>query len=107
MWYLPVPGIEPVFIGRQILIYCAAREVQSVIFYFIISAGTKTPVVLGVLWLVAASLQSLPPSSHAHLPFVSKLFLSYKDISHWILAHPKVVGLHLKLDYICKDPVSK
>lgn len=51
--------------------------------------------ILGVPWLVAASLQSPPPSSHglawvfcyvsvdkALVPF------SYKNASHWIRGHP-------------------
>ena len=40
---------------------------------------------LGIPWLVAASLQSLSPSSHAPLPSVSPCVLSsYKDTSRWV-----------------------
>lgn len=47
--------------------------------------------ILGVCWLVNASLQSLPPSSHLPLGLCMLELLSfYKDTSHWIKAlfHP-------------------
>ena len=37
---------------------------------------------LGVRWLVDTSPQSLPPSSHDALPFVSLPLFFYYDISH-------------------------
>ena len=51
------------------------------VFWLLLVAG-----ILGVLRLVAASLQPLPLSPHGLVPFVSLcvLLFSYKDDSHWI-----------------------
>lgn len=58
--------------------------------------------VLGVPWLGGTSPQSLPPSSHGLLLWVSASTFpsSYKHAAHWI------EGLIL-INYICKDSIPK
>ena len=51
---------------------------------------------LGVPWLICASLQLLPLSSHGILVCVCvcvcvSVFSSCKDTNHWIKAHPNPI----------------
>ena len=60
---------------------------------------------IGILWLVHASLQSLPPSSYGHLFCVSlccvcvqfALLLYGQESSHLIRAHPTSMWIHHNL----------
>lgn len=65
-----------------------------------------SPTITGIPWLVDASLQFLPLSSHGILPVSLSTFLSsFKNTSHWNRAHPKPVWSHL--NHICEDPYPK
>ena len=62
---------------------------------------------LGIPWLVEASFQSLPPSSHDQLPFMSIRLCTNSTLLILDLETTKFSMTLSQFDYIGKDPVSK